>query len=81
MPAANPAVVTVADADRPDKSYWTAYDHFMVEREARAMRAAYTWALVARGWQALRKRFAPATPEQRAVRSAVGAPHARLMHR
>jgi hypothetical protein len=35
--------------DAPDTSYWTAYDHFMVEREARAMRRAYVWSLIARG--------------------------------
>ena len=27
--------------DRPDTRYWTSYDHFMVEREARAARNAY----------------------------------------
>ena len=66
------------DADRPDTSYWTAYDHFMIEREARAMRRACAWSLVAKGWQALRQRFATATPAQRGLASA---PHARLMHR
>jgi hypothetical protein len=35
----------------PDRSYWTAYDHFMVEREARAMRRAYVWALLAKAWR------------------------------
>jgi len=81
MPAAHPSVAAPADAERPDTSYWTAYDHFMVEREARAMRAAYAWSFVAQGWHALRRRFAPATPAQRAARTAVGAPDARLMHR
>ena len=42
--------------DAPDQGYWTAYDHFMVEREARAMRRAYVWALVAKGLSALRPR-------------------------
>ena len=41
--------------DRPDRRYWTAYDHFMVEREARAMRSAYVGALCAKGVAALRK--------------------------
>ncbi len=40
----------------PDQSYWTAYDHFMVEREARTARRAYVWALVAKAWSALRFR-------------------------
>ena len=39
--------------DVPDRSYWTAYDHFMVEREARAMRRAYVWELLAKAWLAL----------------------------
>ena len=40
----------------PDQSYWTAYDHFMVEREARSARRAYVWALIAKAWSALRLR-------------------------
>jgi hypothetical protein len=42
--------------DVPDRSYWTAYDHFMVEREARAMRRTYAWALLAKAWSALVRR-------------------------
>ncbi|HSS69433.1 MAG TPA: hypothetical protein VLQ46_02150 [Casimicrobiaceae bacterium] len=41
--------------DWPDPSYWTAYDHFAIEREARVLRRAYAWALVARGWQGLKR--------------------------
>lgn len=81
MPAAHRSFVAVEEDDRPDQSYWTAYDHFMVEREARVMRAAYAWSLVAHGWQVLRRRFAPSAADQRAVHTGVGAPHARLMHR
>ena len=33
------------DDEAPDRKYWTEYDHFMVEREARAMRRAYAYAL------------------------------------
>ena len=40
----------------PDQSYWTAYDHYMVEREARAMRRAYVGMLFAKAWSALRRR-------------------------
>ena len=36
----------------PDRRYWTAYDHFMVECEARAMRRRYVAQLVS---QALRR--------------------------
>ena len=49
-------------SERPDKSYWTAYDHFMAEREARAMRAAYTYAMFARLWRAIRARVAGTRP-------------------
>jgi hypothetical protein len=42
--------------EAPDLSYWTAYDHFMVEREARAMRRAYVYALMTKWRAAIRKR-------------------------
>ena len=45
-------------SDRPDQRYWTAYDYFMVEREARAARTAHIGALCAKGVAALRKWFA-----------------------
>ena len=56
--ASSPAapLVQAGDAsDLPDNSYWTAYDHYMVEREARAMRRAHVWALLAKAWTALRR--------------------------
>ena len=31
----------------PASAYWTAYDHYMIEREARAYRRAYVWSFVA----------------------------------
>jgi hypothetical protein len=40
-------------AEAPDPRYWTTYDYYMIEREARAMRAAQIGALLAKGWQAL----------------------------
>ena len=52
--------------DRPDVRYWTAYDHFMVEREARAARNAYLYGLTAKAWRSLverlrgRRKLAPA---------------------
>ncbi len=42
-----------AMAEAPDQRYWTAYDYYMIEREARAMRAAQMGALLGKGWQAL----------------------------
>jgi hypothetical protein len=41
--------------EAPDQSYWTAYDHFMVEREAREMRRAHMQALFTKWWAAVRK--------------------------
>jgi hypothetical protein len=38
------------DDDAPDRKFWTAYDHFMIEREARAMRRAYAYALLRSWW-------------------------------
>ena len=48
------ANATTPGAERADPSYWTAYDRAMIEREARAMRRAYMWSSIARGWRALR---------------------------
>ena len=35
--------------DRPDVRFWTSYDHFMFEREARALRRKHIRALM-RAW-------------------------------
>jgi hypothetical protein len=40
--------------DTPDPSYWTAYDHYMIEREAHAMRRVYAWTMLANAWSSLR---------------------------
>ena len=40
-----------------DPRYWTAYDHFMLERQARALRRAHLGALVAAAWTKVRARF------------------------
>lgn len=39
-------VLTTASG-APASSYWTAYDHYMIEREARAYRRAYAYSMVA----------------------------------
>jgi hypothetical protein len=45
--------------DQPaDARYWTAYDRFMLEREARAIRRAYLGGLIAGAWRRLRERVA-----------------------
>lgn len=43
-----------AAGDVPDPSYWTAYDHYMMEREAHAMRRVYAWTMLANAWSILR---------------------------
>jgi len=60
MPSLESPAARTADAERPDASYWTAYDHFMIEREARAMRRAYAWSLLVHSWDRLRARIAGA---------------------
>jgi hypothetical protein len=40
-----------ANDETPDSRYWTAYDHFMIEREARAMRREYVYGLIAKAWR------------------------------
>lgn len=39
--------------DVPDLRYWTHYDHFMTEYEARVERAAYFHGVATRAWQKL----------------------------
>jgi hypothetical protein len=41
------------EAEVPDKRYWTAYDCYMIERDARAMRAAQLHAVLGTSWRAL----------------------------
>jgi hypothetical protein len=41
----------------PDPRFWTSYDHFMLEREARAQRRKYVYELIARGWRKLQRRL------------------------
>jgi hypothetical protein len=42
--------------EAPDTAYWTAYDYYMAEREARAGRRAHLYSLVAGFAQRLRLR-------------------------
>lgn len=42
-----------------DPRYWTAYDHFMLEREARALRGAYLGGLANAAWARLRAALRP----------------------
>ena len=49
---------TLIDGQAADPQYWTAYDRFMLEREARAIRRAYLGSLIAGVWNRVRERFA-----------------------
>lgn len=46
----------------PASAYWTAYDHYMIEREARAYRRAYVWSFVATFARRLRQSIANFRP-------------------
>ena len=51
-----------SNAEVPDSRYWTAYDHFMIERQARALRREYVYRLIANGWRRLRERLTASSP-------------------
>jgi hypothetical protein len=48
-----------SNEETADARYWTVYDHFMVEREARARRREYVYGLVATVWRRLGERLRP----------------------
>ena len=53
---------TVANDEVADSRYWTTYDHYMIEREARALRREYVYGLIANGWRRLRERLTASSP-------------------
>jgi len=48
------------EQDRPDARFWTTYDHFMLEREARALRRREMGALAIAVWRKVSGRAAQA---------------------
>jgi len=44
--------------ETPDVRFWTAYDHFMFEREARVMRRQHMRAMALAWWSAAKARIA-----------------------
>ena len=46
--------------ETPDRRFWTAYDHFKIEQEARAMRRAEIYSLASKLWQRIRASLATA---------------------
>jgi hypothetical protein len=61
-----------ANDEAPDSRYWTAYDHFMLEREARARRREYVYGLIAKAWRALVERRARGGASPRRPRATAG---------
>jgi hypothetical protein len=53
---------TVANDEVADSRYWTTYDHYMIEREARALRREYVYRTIANGWRRLRERLTASSP-------------------
>jgi hypothetical protein len=62
------------DFDRPDPRYWTAYDHFMLEREARRIRSEYTYALVVSAVRWIKTRAAALLARSATAASSVSKP-------
>jgi hypothetical protein len=52
--------------DSPDRRFWTPYDHFKVEQEARAMRRAHVCAMTRQLWQGAAKHLSAAFAQARA---------------
>jgi hypothetical protein len=53
---------TVANDEAADSRYWTTYDHYMIEREARALRREYVYGMLANGWRRLRQWLTASSP-------------------
>ncbi len=64
---------------RPDRSYWTAYDYHMIEREARALQRAHLYAGIAMLVRYVRQRVALHQRRREAARRPFPTPPARLV--
>jgi hypothetical protein len=53
---------SVANDEVADSRYWTTYDHYLIEREARALRREYVYRMLANGWRRLRERLTASLP-------------------
>lgn len=58
---------SLIDAQAADPQFWTEYDYFLLEREARAMRRAWLSGLVSGALRRVREHFAsrPVAPARR----------------
>jgi len=53
---------TTTTSGLPDSAYWTAYDHYMIEREARAYRRVCVYATLAKFLRQLRQSISSLRP-------------------
>ena len=53
---------TVANDEAPDSRYWTTYDHYIIERQARAIRREFVYGLITNAWRRLRERLTASSP-------------------
>jgi hypothetical protein len=52
MPAEGQALLPCKN-EAPDPMYWTAYDYHMIQRDARVLRRAYVYSMMATLWKRL----------------------------
>src|SRR5213593_4811699 len=53
---------TVANDETPDSRYWTTYDRYIIERQARAIRREFVYGLITNAWRRLRERLTASSP-------------------
>ena len=53
---------TVANDEAPDSRYWTTYDHYNIERQARAIRREFVYGLITNAWRRLGERLTASSP-------------------
>ena len=54
--------LTVANDEAPDSRYWTTYDRYIIERQARAIRREFVYGLITNAWRRLRERLTASSP-------------------
>jgi len=53
---------TVANDEAHDSRYWTTYDRYNIERQARAIRREFVYGLITNAWRRLRERLTASSP-------------------
>ena len=52
----------LANDEMPDSRYWTTYDRYIIERQARAIRREFVYGLITNAWRRLRERLTASSP-------------------